>query len=125
MKTFFLILASALASIATATSAKSLEITVTGVRNDKGNILVMAKIPGVEAPVYAMSPAAEGDVAVTLNGIDADAVEVSLFHDEDGDYRMKTGERGPEEGYAARKCKLPGQQSTARMQLYYPAQENR
>ena len=62
--------------------------------------------------------------AKTLEGIEADAAELSLFHDEDGDYKMKMGERGPAEGYATRKCKLPAEHNTATLKLYYPATEN-
>ena len=91
---------------------------------DKGNILVMAKVAGQEQPVYGMAAARAGKVVVTLEGIEADAAELSLFHDEDGDYKMKMGERGPAEGYATRKCKLPAEHNTATLKLYYPATEN-
>lgn len=47
-----------------------------------------------------------------------------LFHDEDGDYKLKMGDRGPAEGYATRKCKLPAEHNTATLKLYYPATEN-
>lgn len=110
-----------------ATTAKTLEITVEDIRSDKGQILVMATVTGQEQPVYGIYGKAEakkGSVAVTLTGLGADAAEVSLFHDEDGDYQMKTGDRGPLEGYAARKCKLPAEKNTAKMRLYYPAAEN-
>lgn len=106
-------------------SAKTLEITVRDVRNDKGAILVMAKVAGQEQPLYAMAPAKAGSVVVTLKELDADAAEVSLFHDEDGDYQMKMGDRGPVEGYATKKCKLPQERNTASMTLYYPSDENR
>lgn len=119
MKT--LLLAAALVLSAAAT-AKSLEISVPNVRNDKGAILVMAVAAGSEQPVYAMSPAAKGTVTVTLQNLDADTAEVSLFHDEDGDFKMKQGERGPVEGYATKKCKLPDAQNTVQMKIYYPAE---
>ena len=54
-----------------------------------------------------MSPAKRGEVVATLEGIDAETAEVSLLHDEDGDYKMKTGERGPAEGYAAKSAPCP------------------
>lgn len=86
---------------------QTLEITVTDIRSDKGNVLAMAKVAGREQPVYGMSPAKRGEVVVTLEGIDAETAEVSLLHDEDGDYKMKTGERGPAEGYAAKSAPCP------------------
>ena len=103
----------------TAVSAKTLEVTVSDIRNDKGNILVMAKVAGQEQPVYGMAAAKAGKVVVTLEGIETDAAELSLFHDE-----LKMGERGPAEGYATRKCKLPAEHNTATLKLYYPATEN-
>lgn len=124
MKILHSLLTAGLALASVAASAKTLEITVSDVRNDKGTILVMAKVAGREQPVYGMAAAKAGKVAVTLEGIDADTAEVSLFHDEDGDYKMKMGERGPVEGYATRKCKLPEERNTATLKLYYPATEN-
>lgn len=123
MKTLHLLLTAVFALASIAAAAKTLEITAADIRSDKGSILVMAKIAGQEQPVYGMSPAKSGKVVITLEGIDADAAEVSLFHDEDGDYKMKMGERGPAEGYAAKKCKLPAERNAVTMKLYYPAEE--
>ena len=121
MKTLHLLLAASFMLASTAVSAKTLEVTVSDIRNDKGNILVMAKVAGQEQPVYGMAAAKAGKVVVTLEGIEADAAELSLFPDEDGDYKMKMG---PAEGYATRKCKLPAEHNTATLKLYYPATEN-
>lgn len=46
----------------------------------------------MNSPYTAWSPAKRGEVVVTLEGIDAETAEVSLLHDEDGDYKMKTGD---------------------------------
>lgn len=124
MKTLHLLLTTGLALASLAASAKTLEVTVADIRNDKGTILVMAKVAGQEQPVYGMAAAKTGKVVVTLEGLDADVTEVSLFHDEDGDYKMKMGERGPVEGYAMKKCKLPEDRSSVTLKLYYPATEN-
>lgn len=110
--------------LGTAAMAKTLEIKVEEIRSDKGSILVMARIAGQEQPVYGKADARKGSVTVTLTGLEADAAEVSLFHDEDGDYQMKMGDRGPVEGYAAKRCKLPADTNAAKMRLYYPAAEN-
>ena len=123
MKTLLATLAALVLGTA-ATTAKTLEITIEDIRSDKGQILVMATVAGQEQPVYGKAEAKKGSVAVTLTGLGADAAEVSLFHDEDGDYQMKSGDRGPLEGYAARKCKLPAEKNTAKIHLYYPAAEN-
>lgn len=94
MKAWKLVLTVVFALASVAAAAKTLEITVTDIRSDKGNVLAMAKVAGREQPVYGMSPAKRDEVVVTLEGIDAETAEVSLLHDEDGDYKMKTGERG-------------------------------
>ena len=47
----------------------------------------------------------------------------NLIHDEDGDYKMKTGERGPAEGYAAKKRALPAERNAVTIRLRYPAAE--
>ena len=94
MKAWKLVLTVIFALASVAAAAKTLEITVTDIRSDKGNVLAMAKVAGHEQPVYGMSPAKRGEVVVTLEDIDAETAEVSLLHDEDGDYKMKTGERG-------------------------------
>lgn len=124
MKTLQFLLTAGFALASLAASAKTLEVTVSDIRTDKGSILVMAKAAGQEQPVYGMAAAKTGKVAVTLEGIDADAAEISLFHDEDGDYKMKMGERGPAEGYATKKCKLPEERNTVTMKLYYPSEAN-
>ena len=108
MKAWKLVLTVVFALASVAAAAKTLEITVTDIRSDKGNVLAMAKVAGREQPVYGMSPAKRGEVVVTLEGIDAETAEVSLLHDEDGDYKMKTGERGP-----ARRRKTAQQRKTA------------
>ena len=123
MKAWKLVLTVVFALASVAAAAKTLEITVTDIRSDKGSILVMAKVAGQKQPVYGMSPAKRGEVVVTLEGNDADAAEDSLLHDEDGDYKMKMGERGPAEGYAAKKCTLPAERNTVTIRLRYPAAE--
>ena len=123
MKAWKLVLTVVFALASVATAAKTLEITVTDIRSDKGNVLAMAKVAGREQPIYGMSPAKRDEVVVTLEGIDAETAEVSLLHDEDGDYKMKTGERGPAEGYAAKKCTLPAERNALTIRLRYPAAE--
>lgn len=48
--------------------------------------------------LQAKQEAKKGSVAVTLTASRPTQAEVSLFHDEDGDYQMKTGDRGPAGG---------------------------
>ena len=55
MKTLHLLRAASLMLASTAVSAKTLEVTVSDIRNDKGNILVMAKVAG-NSPSTAWRP---------------------------------------------------------------------
>ena len=109
-----------LTTVSTA-AAQSLEITIPNVRSDKGSILVMTVVTGAEKPVYGKADAKQGMVVVLLEGIDADTAEVSLFHDENGNFQMDMGDRGPTEGYATRKCKLQEEKTGVKMNLFYPA----
>lgn len=114
------LLAAASTLSATSAAARNLEITVADIRSDRGSILVMATVEGVEKPFYAMTAAKAGTVVVSLEGIDADKADVSLFHDENGNFKMDMGDRGPIEGYAARKCNLPETENAVTLKLYYP-----
>ena len=84
MKAWKLVLTVIFALASVAAAAKTLEITVTDIRSDKGNVLAMAKVAGHEQPVYGMSPAKRGEVVVTLEGIDAETAEVSLLRTRPG-----------------------------------------
>lgn len=118
------IIAAALLLCSSAATAKSLTITVRAIRSDKGNILAMARIEGKDTPLYGMAPArTDTATVITFADIDAPVAEVSLFHDEDGDYRMKTGDRGPLEGYATKKCNLPEESNALKVTLYYPGND--
>lgn len=124
MKTLFLLLSTAI--VATSASAKTLDVTVENVRSDKGTILVMATLPKIEKPIYGKADAKEGCVVVTVELPDeVTEAEVSLFHDEDGDYQMAMGDRGPEEGYAVKKCKLTDEKPAVKVNLLYPTTEAR
>lgn len=115
------IFTAALLLCSAAATAKSLTISVCGIRSDKGSILAMVRAEGANEPVYGMTPARTDSATVlTFADIDAPTAEVSLFHDEDGDYRMKTGDRGPLEGYAAKKCNLSVERNIIKVTLYYP-----
>lgn len=104
----------------TAASAKDLTIKVDNVRNEKGKILAMATIPGVKEPAYQMVQAKSGEVTLELKNLDTETVEISLFHDENGNFKMDMGERGPVEGYVTKKCKLKEQINLVTVTLYYP-----
>lgn len=101
-------------------STRLIIIQIENVRNDKGNVLGMAKIPGVTEPMFQMVKAAKGAVTLELKGIHAESVEVSIFHDENGNYQLEMGERGPLEGYVTKKYKLKAAGNPFNLSLYYP-----
>jgi uncharacterized protein (DUF2141 family) len=119
----FVLPAILLVSVSFAVSAKTIEITVRGVRSDRGNVLVRAVVAGVDEPVQAAVPAAEGEVAVTLEGVEGESAEISLFHDENGNYQLEMGDRGPTEGYALKKCKLTSETTSVAVNIFYPVQQ--
>lgn len=123
MKTLLAMLA-ALALGSAAATAKTLEITVEDVRSDKGQILVMAAAAGQEQPVYGKADAKKGSVVVTLTASKPTRSKSRSSTTKTATSRLKTGSRGPQEGYAARKCKLPADTNAAKLRLYYPAPEN-
>lgn len=119
MKTTLILLLLALATVA---SAKPLKVTIPNVRSDKGTLLVMATADGSDKPVYGMTEAKTGAVELTLDMPDTDTAQVSIIHDQDGDYQMKMGAQGPEEGYARKQCTCTGETPEVEIALTYPAQ---
>lgn len=109
-----------LAQVVKSDSTTSVTVKITNVRSEKGRILVMAHVPGREDPVYAMTDAREGEVTLELKGINGNSAEISLFHDENGNFKMDMGERGPVEGYATKKWKFREGVPEVKVTLYYP-----
>lgn len=101
-------------------STDSVIIKINNVRSGKGKILVMAHVPGRKDPVYAMADAREGDVTLVLKGINGDSAEISLFHDENGNFKMDVGQQGPVEGYVTKKWKFKEGVPEVKVTLYYP-----
>lgn len=125
MKTICILLSAIALAIAKGVYAKELKIEIKGVRNGRGNILVMATTEKTHEPVFGMTEAKKGSVVVTLRGLDGERADIRVFHDEDGDYRMKTGENGPEEAYASCNCNLTQETNATEAALRYPAAEQK
>lgn len=125
MKTIYILLTAIVLATAEGISAKELKIEIKGVRNNCGNILVMATTEKTQEPVFGMTEAKTGSVVVTLRGLDGERADIRVIHDQNGDYRMKTGENGPEEAYASCKCILTQETNTTEAALRYPAAEQK
>ncbi|MEG2065194.1 MAG: hypothetical protein RRY23_08665 [Alistipes sp.] len=104
-------------------TAKNLTISINNVRNDKGSILLMGRIDGVKEPVYQMVPAKKGSVVIEIADLTCAAIDISIFHDENGNYQMEMGDRGPIEGYVTKKYKLEAESTSEHLKLFYPVAE--
>lgn len=88
---------------ASATSAAELAVTVRGVANDNGHILVAACTPetflGAQCPYTGRAAAAKGEVRVLVSGIETGAYAIQSFHDENDNFDIDRSLLGlPREG---------------------------
>lgn len=107
------------------TFAQEVKVEVRGVRSAKGSIMVMAQVDAESKPVYAMAKAAKDTVTVVLKDVPWKEFQISLYHDEDGDWELNMNEQGiPVEGYAREKFKKEQDaSSTVKVKMYYPVNE--
>ena len=107
-------------------SAQKVRFEISGVRNNKGNILIMVRTQTNAAPVYSMSKANRGKVITEMDHIIKGDYELSVFHDENDNKQLDMGEQqAPIEGYARKKIHIMEQDSVTvvKMKLYYPVAE--
>lgn len=80
--------------------ASALDVTIEGVRSDRGQLVVALFGAGDQQLERREIPARAGAMRVIFNNIAAGDYAVRVFHDEDGDGQMKkTGIGFPAEGY--------------------------
>jgi uncharacterized protein (DUF2141 family) len=80
--------------------ASALDVTIEGVRSDKGQLVVALYGAGDRQLERREIPARPGAMRVEFGNIAAGEYAVRVFHDEDGDGEMKkTGIGLPAEGY--------------------------
>lgn len=121
-----IIITSILAAIFTCSSvmAKTIIVKVSNVRGEKGNILVMAQQGKDSKPVYGMTKAENGTATVTLENVEWDQFDLSVFHDENDNWKMDfTEDKKPAEGYAMKSCKPKKDEETVSLKMYYPESE--
>lgn len=105
--------------------AQKVTVEVKGVRNDKGNVLVMAQTTPEAEPVYGFGKAAKGTVKVDLEKAPGEKFIISVFHDENENWKMDMDEKHmPAEGYARESYQLK-QDTTAvyKLKLFYPVNQ--
>ena len=105
--------------------AQEVKVEVRGIRSAKGNIMVMAQPDADTKPVYAMVKAVKDTVSVVLKDVPWKDFQVSLYHDENGNWELDKNSQGmPIEGYAREKFKKAQDASaTVKVKLYYPVGE--
>ncbi|MEG1622503.1 MAG: DUF2141 domain-containing protein [Alistipes sp.] len=112
----------ALLLTANAVCAKNLVVTVDNVRSNKGNILLMANVSGTDKPVYIRVAAKTGSVSIALTNIVSETADVSLFHDENGNYQMEMSDHRPMEGCAKATYTLTEETTKESLSLHYPTE---
>ncbi len=121
-----IIITSILAMIFSCSSvmARTIIVNVSNIRGEKGNILVMAQQGKESKPVYGMAKAEKGTAVIKLENVEWDEFDLSVFHDENDNWKMDFSEdKKPAEGYAMKSCKPKQDEETVSLKLYYPTNE--
>ena len=99
-------------------------VVVTQVRNDEGNILVMIQTDENEKPFYGLSKAQKGTVSVVIKGVFDRPFLISVFHDENTDWKMGIDKQGrPIEGFARKSLRTFPEDGKCMLKLFYPSNE--
>jgi uncharacterized protein (DUF2141 family) len=121
-----LVLAICVLTSSLALNAQKVQVEVSGIRNDKGNILIMAQNKSNAKPIYALSKAVKGKLFIEMNNFNKESYDFSVFHDENSNMQLDMNEQHtPIEGYARKSATISNQDSTTvvKMKLYYPVAE--
>ena len=90
-----------------ATFAQNLEITISGIHNSKGKILLMIESDNLKTPNKYMSEITGKSCNFVLNNIQEGTYKISAFHDENGNYEIDKDEKGiPTEGFILKTIKI-------------------
>lgn len=104
--------------------SRTITVKISNIRGDKGMILVMAQSGKESKPVYGMAKPEKEEAIVTLENVEWEHFDISVFHDENGNYKMDfTDDHKPAEGYAMKNCKTQEEEKTVKLKLYYPSSE--
>ena len=88
-----LVLAICVLTSSLALNAQKVQVEVSGVRNDKGNILIMAQNKSNAKPIYASSKAVKGKVFISMNNFNKESYDFSIFHDENSNMQLDMNEQ--------------------------------
>ena len=113
-------------------NAQTVNVEVAGIRNDNGNIMVMAQSKNVAKgdtcsmkTIYAKAKAAKNSVMIQLNGVKTKDIILSVFHDENNNYQLDMDDQHrPVEGFARGSYHVnPITPTAIKIKLYYPVTE--
>ncbi len=115
-----------LGSCAATQHAKSLKVRIVNLRSDRGAVLYVAMkgdiTKGVKSdarPLCGRAVPERGAVEFSFDAIEADSLTVSIFHDENGNFRLDREEGRPAEGCLHLTIALPDAENTAELELRY------
>lgn len=124
MKKFILTAAIAILFTGSNLFARTIIVKISNIRGDKGNILVMVQTDKESKPVYGKAKPENGEAIIKLENVEWGEFDLSVFHDENDNYKMDfTDDKKPAEGYAMKHCKPKQEEETIHLKLYYPVNE--
>lgn len=104
--------------------ARTIIVKVSNICGEQGTILVMAQSGKESKPVYGMAKPEKGEATITLENVEWEQFDLSVFHDENENYKMDfTDDKKPAEGYAMKNCKTRKEEETVKLKLNYPSNE--
>lgn len=104
--------------------SQTITVKISNIRGEKGQILVMAQAGEESKPVYGMSKPEKGIAIVRLKNVTWEKFDISIFHDENGNWKLDMNEENmPKEGYARKTCKASKEEEMIELKIYYPENE--
>lgn len=106
--------------IALTASAAEVALTVKGIRSRSGQILVMVSSESLDEPIYAAAAVCGERAEIRLDLPDDKPSDIRVFHDHDGDFKMRTGSNGaPLDGVAVTRYNPAKGKTAISVSLYY------
>ena len=105
--------------------AQSLKVVVTGIRNTTGKILIQVQNDQQKTVGQQMCAAQKDSCTFVFENVGKGNFKISLFHDENTNYRIDKDEKGiPTEGFVLKSIKVNGKSEdtvTASLKMFYPS----
>lgn len=107
------------------TNAADLTISINGIRNDKGKVLVMIKSVSKDTTFQKMKEITKDSCNFVFNDIEDGTYKLSAFHDENGNYNIDKDEKGiPTEGFVLKTITVSNSKTSSneaiKVKLFYP-----